>query len=53
MDASDLGWGFQLSNGHHEHGLWPALAQGHHISVRELMLVWYFLLEIPALEELS
>lgn len=43
-DASDLGWGYQSSQGHQNHGGWKGRLREAHINIRELHVAYRFLL---------
>ena len=39
-DASDHGWGYQSSEGHHGQGLWDSQARKRHINWKELQVIY-------------
>ena len=45
-DTSDHGWGYHSNLGHRHSGVWPRSLQKSHINVRELVTIYYALLEI-------
>ena len=45
-DASDFGWGYHSNQEHQNSGMWPSALKKAHINVRELVAVYYALLEV-------
>ena len=52
-DASDIGWGYQASDGRQGRGTWDEELRRSHINLRELLVVVYFLRDNPLLENVS
>ena len=48
-DASDLGWGYQSSEGHQGQGLWEDIMLRKHINVKELKAVYIAIRKEPTL----
>ena len=52
-DASDFGWGYHTSLGQQNSGMWPLSLKKAHINVRELVAIYYALLEVQPNREAS
>ena len=52
-DASDVGWGYQSSEGHQGSGQWSWEERRLHINVKELLVVYLALCREPSLERMT
>ena len=52
-DSSNVGWGYQSSEGHQGSGMWSAAERRLHINVKELLVVYLALCREPSLERMT